>query len=707
LRLAAISSNDVRDHWVEGIVAAQRNVAPESRAIRTQSGRVAEQSSIEYKETSRHSAIGSKRLIFNVDHLSPGVADDGLFHQKRAVLIPGKGMGPRNSLSIFGLPSATRCVTASLLLILATACHAAEDNYLGRAICAGCHKTIAAVQARTRMARTWQGVGTKLVPSNYSASESGYSVNRTANTFEFAAPGLPAYPVETTIGGDRHGLSFLVRVREIDGLPLERPALVEARYLHSTARGGLALSPGFPENIPTTLETALGRVLPPQFEKKCLTCHGAQSGVNCENCHGPGKAHLTALVRKSVDKGLQDPRKACAQCHAGFSLVKDPLPEDLLISEQVTALENTECWRQSSGKISCVDCHDPHRDMPRAALVAKSEKTCLGCHSATRVDHAGLCPVNRSNGCVDCHMPEEQRGPFAITDHWIRANKHAEVSKRLDEWRSKVLPKHLLLRMIVTADRAKAENVRQQLENGASSFNLARSNSVDDTAISGGFLGDLDTSHLDPVWAAKALALDPGELSEVIEGQAKYFILQRLPRDFREQANTHFRKAMDLRKTGDRTGAATELLEALKIYPYFLRALTYLGITYGEAGNPQAGAGVLRLATTLHPHDAGAHFNLGIAYGAQGDEREISEYQRAIELDPDLAPAYLNWGAALFAKQRPDEAIQVYRRGIEVNPMIAGLHYSLSVALSQTGQTQAAEREMAFARKIDPKLEGH
>jgi tetratricopeptide (TPR) repeat protein len=193
-------------------------------------------------------------------------------------------------------------------------------------------------------------------------------------------------------------------------------------------------------------------------------------------------------------------------------------------------------------------------------------------------------------------------------------------------------------------------------------------------------------------------------LSDVIEGPAGCFILQRLPRTFRDDAAAHFRKAMELRQTGDRQHSAAELLEALKIYPYFLRALTYLGITYGEAGNPSAGAGVLNLAVTLYPRDAGAHFNLGIAYGAQGNENEIAEYRRALELDPDLAPAYLNWGAALYAKGRHDEAIEVYRRGIDVNPLLAGLHYSLGIALEQAGNKQEAEAELTLARKIDPHL---
>jgi predicted CXXCH cytochrome family protein len=605
-------------------------------------------------------------------------------------------------------------------------CFAAENGYVGRGICAGCHSSIAARQAKTKMARTWQGIGTAILPPNYSAAHSEgalqYRVTRAGQNFSFelSRPGESAlrFPVETTLGGDRHGLSFLFRVSGIAGIAFPRAPLVEARYLHSVTRHGLALSPGFSKDLPSTLETALGRPLPLNFEKKCLTCHGEprrngthpDSGVTCEDCHGPGKPHLAALGTKANDKGILNPGKLpvaeqmqpCAQCHAGFSNVEDPVPGDLLISDQVTALRQTECWRQSAGRIACLNCHDAHQDSPRATLAQRAERICLGCHSNQVADHAGLCPVNRARGCVGCHMPDENdRPPFVIADHWIRV--HGKATVRAGS--SKVRPKHLYLRMIEVADRAKADEVRQQLSQGGSFFELARTNSIDrDTAPGGGFLGDLQTAQLNPIWSAAALQLEPGSLSEVIKGQGRYFILERLPRTFREDANTHFEKAMELRKAGNRQQSAAELLEALKIYPYFLRALTYLGITYGEAGNPSAGAGVLQLAMGLYHRDAGAHFNLGIAYGAEGNENEIPEYQRALELDPDLTPAYLNWGAALYAKGRRREAIEVYRRGIAVNPLIAGLHYSLAVALEQEGKKQEAEAEMSIARGIDPHL---
>ncbi|MFL6350370.1 MAG: tetratricopeptide repeat protein [Bryobacteraceae bacterium] len=624
-----------------------------------------------------------------------------------------------------------------LLFVLPLVCAAAENGYIGREVCAGCHKQIAATQVQTNMARTWQGVETKELPAEYSEIHAEgpppaieYALKRTGQKLQYRVqmPGHPAQelPVETVIGGERHGLSFLLRVPALEGSPLPLARLVEARYFHSAAQNRLAFSLGFPEDKPSTYETAFGRVLTPYLERRCLSCHvqprsrGTQieTGVSCENCHGPGQPHLVAISKHSRDLGILNPKKLpvaermrpCSQCHAGSSLVADPLPDDLLISDQVTALKNSECWRESAGGITCTNCHDPHKDASRHVLVARAEKTCLGCHRAPVANHAALCPVNRITGCVGCHMPNQIRGAFAIAEHWIRVHpgQNVKAAAHNPAWRSTIAPKHLYLRMIVLDDRAKASLIRNQLLSGGSFFELARSNSIDQsTAVNGGYLGDLEASKLDPGWSAAALKLQPGEISHVLEANDKYFIVQRMSRNFREDAQALFDKAMELRKQGKQQESINQMLEALKIYPRLLRALTWLGAAYGEGGNPTVSAGILTIATQLYPQDAGAHFNLAIAYGALKKDDELAEYKRTIDIDPDYVPAYLNWGGALYAKGQYEEAIQLYRQGINVNPLNASLHYSLSTALEQQNKMQEANDEMALALKIDPNVGKH
>jgi tetratricopeptide (TPR) repeat protein len=307
-------------------------------------------------------------------------------------------------------------------------------------------------------------------------------------------------------------------------------------------------------------------------------------------------------------------------------------------------------------------------------------------------------------------MPNQIRGAFVIAEHWIRVHPQQKVKAVAHDptWRSRIAPTHLYLRKIVLDDPGKASVIRQQLLSGGSFFELAWAHSIDrSTSINGGYVGDLGASQLDPVWSATALNLQPGEISEVVEANGKYIIVQRMPRNFREDAQAVFDKAMELRKQGKQQEAIKGFLEALKIYPHLLRALTWLGATYGQGGNPTVSAGILTIATQLYPQDAGAHFNLGIAYGAMKKDDEIAEYRRTIEIDPDYVPAYLNWGGALYAKGQYEEAIQLYRQGINVNPLNASLHYSLSIALERQNNAEEANKELALALKIDPNVGNH
>jgi len=624
-----------------------------------------------------------------------------------------------------------------MLLMASLLASAGDSGYLGRDVCAGCHKDIAKVQSGTNMARTWQDPATQQRPANYSETHAEGPVPEIAYElkgngpdlrFQVQMPGQPVvgFPVETMVGGQRHGTSFLFRVPSLQGLPLPVSRLLEARYFHYAGQNKLAFSLGFPEEKPTSYETAMGRVLTPYLENRCLSCHGAprahgtrvEIGVSCENCHGPGQPHLAALSAHSRDLAMWNPNKLpmaermrpCTQCHAGSSIVEDPMPDDVLISDQVTALKNSECWRQSGGEITCINCHDPHQDAPRSVLESRADKTCLRCHSAAVTNHAGLCPVNRTAGCAGCHMLDETRGAFVIAEHWIRVNpeQRIKVAAPNPAWRSAITPKHLFLRMILMDDRAKALAIRQQLLAGESFFELARANSIDrETASKGGYLGDLEASHLDSAWSAVALKLQPGEISNVTEANGKYVVLQRMPRNFRVEAEAAFNKAMDLQKQGKHQEAVNGLLEALKIYPHFLRALTWLGATYGQSGNPAVGVKILTIAAQLYPQDAGAHFNLALAYGALGNAGEIPEYKRTLEIDPDYVLAYLNWGAALYTKGQYEDAIKIYREGIDVNPLYASLHYSLGLALEQERKTTEAEAEMELAKKIDPNVGKH
>lgn len=580
-------------------------------------------------------------------------------------------------------------------------------GYVGPQVCGQCHRSIAATQRKTNMARTWLGLETTLLPPTYNETHSegpppDISYHATRTHFETTLPGHDPVSgsIEDIVGGERHGISFLMRVKSIEGAQLARAPLIETRYLHSTHENALALSPGFPAAKPAGYETALGRVLSPSFEKKCLDCHGQPGaagsavGVHCESCHGPGRAHLEAVAAHKPHQGIAKGTEACARCHSGFGVLWDPIPDDLLISNQVNALKNSECYIQTAGRIGCTNCHNPHEDSPR--VEARSVATCLSCHSARVAGHAGLCPINRDGECLGCHMPGVTKGSFTMVDHWIRV--HPEQGKAAEKPQpsgTQVRPLLVYLRIIVTADSAKAQQASDRLAHGELFFDVARELSVDPSATGGGYLGPMRIADMDPKLAAVAAKLAPGETSAIVDNGSRQIILQRLPRDFRWQANQLQEQGSQLRSKGDLAGAAEKYTEALRIDPRFLRALIFLGVTYGQQGNAERAAGILQFASRLYPEDPAAEYNLGVAYGALGNTTdEIAAFRRAIDLEPDLLPAYQDLGAALYSSGQTEQAADVYRRGLNVNPLAAALYYNLGVLTN-------SDADIAIARKID------
>lgn len=195
----------------------------------------------------------------------------------------------------------------------------------------------------------------------------------------------------------------------------------------------------------------------------CVRCHGSVLawhedrldpkasvfGVSCERCHGPGSAHVALFGGGNVadragaaddDKTLEGdegPRiynpgnldkysqtMFCSQCHRA--------PADLTTYEILT--DNTEvarhagaammlsaCFRESPREttISCLDCHNPHRNIDHSK--DNYNASCRRCHSDPASDHVALAAADRSN-CVECHMTKVENviAGVAFTSHWIR-----------------------------------------------------------------------------------------------------------------------------------------------------------------------------------------------------------------------------------------------------------------------------------------------
>ncbi len=251
-------------------------------------------------------------------------------------------------------------------------------------------------------------------------------------------------PLHLVFGSGKTGLTYV-------GL-LDSNSLYELRMSYFPHLHRWLLNPGAEALKPTEP----GALHQGEAAHHCLTCHSvtlpANSllpeprfyGVGCESCHGPGAAHIAA-VRSGDLQNLHMERigawrateinNLCAQCHRGPDQVgADQVGLTVTNRFQPYGLMLSRCFLESHDTLSCLTCHNPHRDA--STDLKHYEQVCLTCHSgaasgsqhAKALDVRGkICPVNAQTGCIGCHMPihkvfQERSIPTRMADHYIRAH---------------------------------------------------------------------------------------------------------------------------------------------------------------------------------------------------------------------------------------------------------------------------------------------
>jgi Flp pilus assembly protein TadD len=549
--------------------------------------------------------------------------------------------------------------------------------------------------------------------------------------------------IDYVIGSGNHARTYLHR--GADGRLIELPV-----SWYTEKSGYWAMSPGFdrPE-----YQEDFRRVIPGE----CMSCHNGlpmqgkypdrettgqvifpreiPEGIDCQRCHGPGGAHVSAARSKAaspeaIQQTIVNPARlgrdrqfeVCMQCHLETSSRLNPnevrrygrelgsykpgeqlgdynLYIDRASSSQTDRFEIVDaayrlrmsaCFRSS--QMTCLTCHDPHQPHHTSTSTTHYLATCQGCHQS--VSHKTSLPANAD--CLSCHMPKrrtEDAVHVVMTDHYIKRLKPpgdllapmAEAAVE-PEGRDKVM-------LYYPAQIAAADN----------ELYLATAEVEHGTDLGLGHLQNA-IARYSPVEPEFYVALGNGYSKAGKQDEAIHWYNEAL----RRKAN--FRPAIKRLAAAliikGQFARATEILEqALALPPADDTMLSDLGNAYLRQGKFAQAEAALTRALAVNPEQPEAQNLLGLAALQQRNAVEAeTRFRDALRSQPNFAGAHNNLGNLLTSAGKYQEAQYHFQRAISIDPGYAEAHYSYGLLLELAQQYDPAVTELEEAVRLAPKV---
>ena len=358
-----------------------------------------------------------------------------------------------------------------------------SSGYVGSQTCAGCHKQIYRSYLQTGMGRSMVEISPEWLKTQVTTA----SVEDKNSHLQFDVYVQNGELYQSMHGTGPDGAEFFRDSRKLEwivgagengygALVRDGDYLFQAPLSFYSKANRWDLSPGYLGGNP-----GFNRPILPG----CIFCHSGQPnaapegnghfanppfaelGVGCENCHGPGLAHVTAARMgtesyREHDSSIVNPAllapvladNICIACHQtgdvrvlkpgkdyrdfrpGAALDdtlsilmvpprrESPPQSDLL--EHYYSMTLSKCYRASGERLSCISCHDPHVEPSREEAPAFFKKKCLACHTETscRVPLKVREGQQPPDDCAGCHMKKrdvQEISHSSITNHRILA----------------------------------------------------------------------------------------------------------------------------------------------------------------------------------------------------------------------------------------------------------------------------------------------
>ena len=477
--------------------------------------------------------------------------------------------------------------------------------------------------------------------------------------------------------------------------------------------------------------------------------------VSCEACHGPGSEHnewADALVDgseyKAVNKGLtanlnerdgvkwhtdskthlpvrsrENQSRAeiqvCARCHSRRAQISDDfVPGQPFMDAYHPALlteglyhadgqmqDEVYVWgsfRQSKmyeAGVTCSDCHDPHE----ADLRAPGDQVCFQCHTPDQYaspEHHFHKPDSQGASCVECHMPATTfMGVDARHDHGFRIPQ-PDVSLELGSpnacnqchsdqdatWSVAQLKKWYGTRPV-------------GYQNYAGVFSAARQNTLN----APGLLLEL---AMDGAQSGIARATAYSYLGAGLNQNSMMLIQQGLNDSdplIRQGALTAL-ETVPMEQRIIALPAVWDEVRSVRIQAARLLAAYPAGKLRADRQKKLDGVIEEYVAAQLFNGER-PESQLNLAGLFQEQQKFVDAelaYRKALQLQPQFIPAYVNFANMLNAQGRGTEAMNLLAAGIAEIPDSADLYHALGLAKVRQKQVTDAINDLSRAASLAP-----
>jgi len=469
----------------------------------------------------------------------------------------------------------------------------------------------------------------KLFQSEYEAGPEGNDALR------------EAHEVNWIIGSGANGFGALLQRDDF---------LFEAPLSFYTKPSSWGLSPGYEFG-----DYGFNRPILPG----CIACHSGRSqavlhgngrfleppfqelAIGCENCHGPGAAHVREMQEgdsgsPSATHSIVNPAKLepwladniCMSCHqTGDAMILRPgkdyrdfkpgaaLDDTLAIfmvpprrdSPQTDLLEHyfsmtlSKCYRSTSGRLTCITCHDPHTEPSKDEVPAFFRMKCLECHN----EKSCALPLSirqrktPPDDCAGCHMPKRSVQTIAhavLTNHRIIAQAEEPYPEAAFHMTSPQLPDLVHLSAVPRKQvaeispllllQAYAQLMTPNPEYRGRYFALA-------TQLQSAY-----PENVDVLEALAALALDQKNNEAAIQ-----FFTRAMQSGSTSPAT--YEQLADLLIAARKFSEAVRVLDhAIQSLPFDAQLYRLLGVSYLSLENRNEARAILQQATVKFPQDS-------------------------------------------------------------------------------------------------------